>query len=166
VDTGVRVTGVVVEPDDLSQADTRALVALHLADMHDGTPAGFAFVLEADALTAPGVRLFSAREGGRTLAIGALADMAPGWAEIKSMRTHPDYLRRGLAALLLDRLIAEARSAGVRRLSLETGTSEGFAPALALYRSRGFREGPAFADYPADSEYNCYLHLDLPEAPA
>ena len=49
----------------------------------------------------------------------------------------------------------------MRRLSLETGTGSSFEPALALYRQRGFVNGPAFADYPQDSSFNQFLHLDL-----
>jgi putative acetyltransferase len=76
------------------------------------------------------------------------------------MRTHPDHLRKGVAAALLDHLIAEARRRGYVRLSLETGRGPDFEPALALYRSRGFANGAAFGDYPA-SEFNQFLHLAL-----
>jgi putative acetyltransferase len=48
----------------------------------------------------------------------------------------------------------------MRRLSLETGSGEAFEPALALYRRRGFTDGPAFADYVA-SDFNQFLHLEL-----
>lgn len=76
------------------------------------------------------------------------------------MRTHPDRLRRGVAAALLDYIIAEARARGLRRLSLETGGSPAFEPALALYRKRGFTDSEPFADY-ARSAFNQFLHLDL-----
>ncbi len=63
------------------------------------------------------------------------------------MRTHPDFLRRGIAARLLETIIDLARSEGIARLSLETGTGPLFEPALALYRNRGFANGDAFGDY-------------------
>ncbi|MFN7398486.1 MAG: GNAT family N-acetyltransferase [Sandaracinobacter sp.] len=150
-----------VEPDDLSRADTRALVRLHLADIAGDTAADYRFALGIDALQASHIRLFAARENGVTIGIGAVADLFDGTGELKSMRTHPDHLRRGVAALLLTCLVAEARAMGWCRLSLETGTSAPFAPAVALYRAHGFVDGPAFADYPADSPHNQYLHLDL-----
>ena len=78
------------------------------------------------------------------------------------MRTHPDFLRRGVAAALLEQIIATATARGIRRLSLETGSGPAFDPALALYRRRGFTDGEAFADY-ARSEFNQFLHLDLTE---
>jgi putative acetyltransferase len=57
-------------------------------------------------------------------------------------------------------MIAEARRRGLQRLSLETGSGPAFDPALALYRSRGFTDGEAFADY-ARSSFNQFLHLPL-----
>jgi putative acetyltransferase len=76
------------------------------------------------------------------------------------MRTHPDFLRRGVAATLLEHIIGVARARGMVRLSLETGGGPYFEPALALYRERGFVGGEAFADY-TRSPFNQFLHLPL-----
>jgi putative acetyltransferase len=76
------------------------------------------------------------------------------------MRTHPDFLRRGLAAALLETIIADARQQGLTVLSLETGSGPVFEPALALYRQRGFTNGEAFADYTLTAFNQC-LHLAL-----
>jgi putative acetyltransferase len=76
------------------------------------------------------------------------------------MRTHPDFLRRGCAAALLETIIGHARAEGFTRLSLETGSGPAFEPALALYRRRGFVNGPAFAEY-ALTDFNQCLHLAL-----
>lgn len=76
------------------------------------------------------------------------------------MRTHPDFLRRGVGALVLETIIDAARAAGMARLSLETGSGPAFEPALALYRRRGFLPGEAFGDYEA-SAFNQFLHLAL-----
>ena len=74
------------------------------------------------------------------------------------MRTHPDHLRQGVGAAILEHIITEARAQGFRRLSLETGQGPAFEPALALYRRRGFVDGEAFADY-VRSPFNQFLHL-------
>ena len=76
------------------------------------------------------------------------------------MRTHPDHLRQGVGAALLEHVIKEARAHGLHRLSLETGQGPAFEPALALYRRRGFSDGEAFADY-VRSPFNQFLHLTL-----
>ena len=76
------------------------------------------------------------------------------------MRTDPKHLRKGVAALLLEHIIGEARRRGLRQLSLETGSGPAFDPALALYRKRGFVDGGAFGDYER-SDFNQFLHLAL-----
>lgn len=151
-----------IHPDDLTSEPTRRLLALHLAGMHASSPPGSVFALDLSGLTAPGVTVWSVREGDDVvgIGIGALKQLGGGGAEVKSMRTHPDHLRRGVAALLLDHIIAEARSRGATRLSLETGSGPAFEPALALYRKRGFVDGEAFADY-QPSAFNQFLHLTL-----
>jgi putative acetyltransferase len=90
----------------------------------------------------------------------ALKTLAPDWGELKSMRTHPDFLRRGVGARLLEHVIGVARARGMRRLSLETGTAAAFEPALALYRRRGFVDGEIFGGY-AHSPFNRFMHLAL-----
>jgi putative acetyltransferase len=155
--------GVEIHQDDLSGEQTRALLRLHLAGMHADSPPGHVFALDLSGLRAPGVTVWTAWEGeaGEQIAgIGALKDHGHGAGEVKSMRTHPDFLRRGVAAALLDRLIAEARARGMCRLSLETGSGPAFEPALKLYRKRGFVDGEPFADY-VRSEFNQFLHLSL-----
>lgn len=89
-----------------------------------------------------------------------MKDLGQSGGELKSMRTHPDFLRRGIGAALLEHIIAEARACGMHRLSLETGRGPAFVPALKLYRKRGFVDGGPFADY-ARSDFNQFLHLSL-----
>lgn len=146
--------------DDLSRDQTLALLALHLAGMHANSPPGNVFALDLSGLQGKDVTVWSVLSGDRVASIGALKMLDPHSAEIKSMRTHPDYLRKGAATALLDHIVATARSRGVRRLSLETGSGPAFEPALALYRKRGFANGEAFGDY-TPSDFNQFLHLDL-----
>lgn len=131
-----------IREDDLSDAQTRALLALHLAGMHANSPPGHVFALDLSGLQRPDVTVWTAWRGGRIAAVGALRMLQDGTAEVKSMRTHPDFLRKGAGAAILETIMAACRARGVRRLSLETGTGPAFDPALALYRRRGFANGP------------------------
>ena len=149
-----------IRVDDLSSAATQELLRLHLAGMHANTPAGHVFALDLSGLRAPGVTVWSAWKGEAVCGIGALKALDAASGEVKSMRTHPDHLRRGVGAAILEHIISEARARGFRRLSLETGQGPAFEPALALYRRRGFVDGEAFADY-ARSPFNQFLHLTL-----
>ena len=149
-----------IRQDDLSSEAVRSLVALHLSGMRANTPAEHVFALDLSGLTAPEVTFWSAWAGEALAGMGALKDLGDGTGEIKSMRTHPDHLRQGVAAGLLEHIIGEARTRGYGRLSLETGVGPAFEPALALYRRRGFVSGGPFGDYLL-SPHNQMLHLDI-----
>jgi putative acetyltransferase len=154
------VTTFAVREDDLTSEPTRALLALHLSGMHASSPADSVFALDLSGLLAPEVTVWSVWEGEAIAGIGALKLLGGDEGEIKSMRTHPDHLRRGVAAALLDHIVAEGRQRGLTRLSLETGSGPAFDPALALYRQRGFVDGKPFGGY-TRSAFNQFLHLAL-----
>lgn len=149
-----------IREDDLSGAAIRDLAALHFAAMRSETPPGHHFVLDLSGLRGPGITVWSAWSGDAIAGMGALRMLANGDGEIKSMRTHPDHMRRGVAAALMERIVAEARGRGMRRLSLETGSGHTFEPAIAFYRARGFAEGEPFGDY-WPSDFNRILHRAL-----
>jgi putative acetyltransferase len=149
-----------IREDDLSGEATRALLALHLAGMHANSPPDQVSALDLSGLQTPQVTVWTAWIEGEVAGVGALKMLAADHAEIKSMRTHPDHLRKGVAAAMLTHLIAEARRRGLARLSLETGSGPAFEPALALYRSRGFVGGEVFSDYVA-TDFNQFLHMTL-----
>lgn len=151
----------VIVEDDLSDSSARALVELHLRGMHAHSPPGAVFALDLAGLKAPGIAFWTARANGEAVGMAALKDLGDA-GELKSMRTRPEWLRRGIAAALLEQVISEARRRGMKRLSLETGSGPAFEPALALYRRRGFVEGGAFGDY-EKTDFNLFLHLDLKE---
>lgn len=149
-----------VHEDDLSSDATRRLLELHLTGMHASSPPGSVYALDLSGLRAPGITIWSVWEGDAVAGIGALKGLGDGSGEVKSMRTHPDHLRRGVAALLLEHIVAEAKARGWTRLSLETGTGPAFEAALTLYRKYGFLDGEAFSDY-RRSAFNQFLHLSL-----
>jgi len=153
-------SGLVIRNDDLSSLQTRDLLAIHLSGMHANSPPGQVFALDLSGLQVPEVTVWSAWDGEAIAGIGALKALGDGGGEIKSMRTHPDHLRKGVGAAILEHIIGEARARGLTRLSLETGSGEAFEPALAMYRRRGFENGEAFGDYVA-SAFNQFMHLAI-----
>lgn len=68
-------------------------------------------------------------------------------AEIKSMRTSGNHLRKGVAAKLLTYLLAVAQQQSYTKVSLEIGTAEAFIPAQKLYQKFGFKTCEPFANY-------------------
>ena len=149
-----------IRDDDMSDPQSRDLLEMHLRGMHDSSPPGHVFALDLSGLTAPDVTVWSVWSDDRIAGIGALKALDDRTGEVKSMRTHPDFLRQGVAARLIEHMIQIARARGYVRLSLETGSGPVFEPALALYRRHGFVDGEPFGGY-RRSAFNQFLHLSL-----
>jgi putative acetyltransferase len=150
-----------IREDDLSGGETLELLRLHLTGMQASSPGPeHVFALDVAGLKEPDVTVWTAWVGKRIAAIGALKDLRNGTGEVKSMRTHPEFLRQGVGTRVLERIIGAARARGMRRLSLETGSGPAFEPALGLYRKRGFVDGEPFGAY-VRSDFNQFLHLPL-----
>jgi putative acetyltransferase len=149
-----------IREDDLSGEATRELLALHLRGMYASSPPGHVFALDLSGLQAENITVWSAWEGDTICGIGALKQIDDELGELKSMRTHPDHLRKGVGAAVLEHIIDEARRRGLRRLCLETGSGPLFQPAVEIYRKRGFIPGGPFGDY-RQSDFNQFFHLEL-----
>lgn len=155
-----------IATDDPRAPDVLALLTRHLELMHAQSDPEDVHALDVDGLRAPHVTFLSAREGagGSLLGVGALAEIAPGHGEVKSMHVAADARRRGIAAALLDHVVALAAARGYARVSLETGTQDGFAAARALYVRAGFVTCPPFGSY-RPSPASAFFTLDLAGRP-
>ena len=151
---------ITINPDDLTSDATRSLISYHLVAMRESSPPGQAFALDLSGWREPGLALWSAWDGDDILGIGGLKALTEKSGELKSMRTAPAHLRKGVGQAILEHLISEARRRDYQRLSLETGSGAVFEPAIALYRKRGFTTGDAFSNY-VSSAFNQFMHLDL-----
>ncbi len=151
---------VTIREDDLSGPEIVALLQTHQDDQALRSPSNSNHTLDLDGLRAPDVTLWSAWQEGALLGCGALKEIAPGHGEIKSMHTAAEHRGKGVAARLVEHILAEAQRRGYQRLSLETGSAESFTPARALYARFGFRDCPPFADYPEDP-YSAFMTLEL-----
>ncbi|WP_242008092.1 GNAT family N-acetyltransferase [Sphingomonas ginsenosidivorax] len=149
-----------IAPADLGDPQVIALLDLHLRSAHANSPPGSVFALDLSGLRDPTVAVWAAWEDATLLGLGAIKRLGDGHAELKSMRTAPDHLRRGVGAAMLDHLIAEARGSGITRLSLETGSHPAFAPAHALYARAGFVACPPFGRY-EDTVFARYLTREI-----
>jgi putative acetyltransferase len=136
--------------DDLSDPRIAEFLAEHLEEMRSITPLESKHALDLDGLRAPDVTFWSVWDSDELVACGALKRLDAGHAELKSMRTARARKRSGIASLLMEHILAEARRMGFGRLSLETGSAEFFQAARSLYRKFGFDYCEPFADYRPD----------------
>lgn len=134
----------------LDHPDVVALLQEHLRGMAELSPPESIHALGLDGLRQPQVTFWSAWRNEELMGCGALKQLDVAHGEIKSMRTASGHRRKGVAAAMLAHILDEARRRTYTRVSLETGSMQGFAPARALYARHGFEYCGPFADYTDD----------------
>lgn len=149
-----------IKLDRLDGPEIAQLLQEHLDDMALHSPAESVHALDLDALRQPAVSFWCAWDGPELAGCGALKALGDRHGEIKSMRTARSHLRRGVAATLLQHILAEAQSRDYERLSLETGSPAAFAPAQRLYKKHGFDVCEPFAHYTLDP-YSVFMTRTL-----
>jgi len=141
--------------DDLDGPEVIALLAFHLAEMHELSPPCKVHAMPVERLRQPDVTFYSAWDGDELAAVGALREIDATRGELKSMRATPGYRGKGAGEAILRHLMAEAERRGYRWLGLETGRPAAYLPAQSLYRKHGFAECADFGDYVGDEFSMC-----------
>lgn len=139
-----------IKLDDLTGSEIRALLEEHLKNMHEISPPESVHALDIAKLRQPGITFWTVWEGDELVGCGALFELDPAHGEVKSMRTATAHRRKGVARVMLEHIINEAKLRSYTRLSLETGSMTAFEPAQRLYESFGFVYCPPFGDYAED----------------
>ena len=94
-----------IKIDDLRGAAIHQLLQEHLQSMAQHSPPESVHALDIEALRKPEVTFWTAWEGDELLGCGALKQLDPEHAEIKSMRTASSHLRKGVAKAVLNQLL-------------------------------------------------------------
>ena len=159
-----------IERESLTSSVASALIATLNAELSAlyPEPGATHFSLDPDEV-APGSGIFVvARRHDRPIGCGALRrvreatlvrELGPDVGELKRMYVAQEVRGQGVGRALLERLEAEARTLGLARLVLETGTRQ--LEALALYRRAGFKEIPAYGEYAASSTTSVCMAKEL-----
>jgi putative acetyltransferase len=137
-------------PADLDDPRVVALLEIHHETARASVPICSAHALDVIGLHAPGISIWAAWDDDTLLALGALRTLDATHGEVKSMHTAQAQRGKGAGSAILAHIISAARSAGMTRLSLETGATDYFEPARALYRRHGFNGCAPFGDYVPD----------------
>ena len=136
--------------DDLTGTEIAGLLEQHLQEMRAVSPPESKHALDLEGLRRPEITFWTVWDGASRAGCGALKELDPSHAEIKSMRTAPEHRNKGVATMLLRHILAEATRRNYRRLSLETGSMPFFESARRLYRKFGFACCGPFGDYKED----------------
>lgn len=142
--------------DDLTSPEIAELLEEHLRDMYAASPPESVHALDLSKLRKPEITFWSAWVGSDLVGCGALKELEPGHAEIKSMRSANRFRGTGVGKKMLEHILQVARERNYTRLSLETGTQDFFLPARKLYERYGFEYCGPFADY-AEDPYSAFM---------
>jgi DNA-binding MarR family transcriptional regulator/GNAT superfamily N-acetyltransferase len=136
-----------IEVTDPAHPDARRCLQAYVAELDRRFDAGFdparSNPAPDDGLRPPAGLMLVARLGGEPVGCGALL-FGDGVCEIKRMWVSESVRGTGLGRRLLAELETHAATAGARILRLETNQT--LVEAIALYRSAGYAEVPAFND--------------------
>jgi putative acetyltransferase len=139
-----------IKVDDLTGTEIAELLEQHIRDMKAISPPESKHALDLEGLRKPEITFWTVWDETSLAGCGAIKELDSSHAEVKSMRTAPEHRNKGVAALLLQHIINEAKRRNYRRLSLETGSMPFFEPARRLYQKFGFVYCEPFADYKED----------------
>ncbi len=135
---------ITITPGDPRDPQATALLQASHTLMQSLFDAGDCHYLEISDLCVPSVQFFVAQKDKQTVGCAALSNKGD-YAEIKSMFVDPNMRGLGIADLLINHLLAEAKELGVTDIKLETGNP--LEAAIRLYKRHGFVECTAFGEY-------------------
>ena len=111
-------------------------------------------------ILASGGRIFFATSEDDCVGCCALLRLSADEFEVAKMAVAPNWQGSGIGRMLLQNVVEAARSAGVRRLYLETNHI--LTPAIRLYQSIGFRPVPPDRVVPSPyARADVYLEMTL-----
>jgi putative acetyltransferase len=139
-----------IKIDDLSGSEIAEFLEEHIKEMKSVSPPESKHALDLEGLRKPEITFWTVWENSCLIGCGAIKELDADRAEIKSMRTDISFRGKGVASMLLQYILNEAKLRGYRRISLETGSMPFFEPARKLYVKYGFENCAPFSTYRED----------------
>lgn len=139
-----------IQSANLEDPEFIALIEKHASLMLELSPPDSCHFLPIDGLKSDAVTVWEMRDGNALIGSGALQELDATHGEIKSMHTLSERRGEGLGKMMLEHVMSVAKARGYTRLSLETGSTEGFIPARKLYEAYGFTVCGPFGTYSED----------------
>ena len=136
------------------------LLVKHFNELRSVSPAGSTHVLDIAGLKVNNIKFWSLWENSQLVGCGALKFLEKKHGEFKSIRVADKYRKNGMGEKIISHLIDQAKQIGIKKLSIETGSGDFFAPARKLFKKFGFEECKPFAHYKEDPN-SCYYSKEI-----
>ena len=127
------------------------LLRKHFIELRAASPEGSAHVLDIEGLQVSSIRFWSFWDDDKLMGCGALKFLNNDHGEFKSIRVHDHFRNKGNGVKIIKHLINEAKKLEIKRISIETGAGEFFAPARKLFNTCNFQPCEPFAHYKKDA---------------
>ena len=136
--------------DNFDHPEVNQLLKKHFIELRAASPEGSAHVLDIPGLKVSSIRFWSLWHEKQLMGCGALKFLEDNHGEFKSIRVHDNFRGKGFGIKVVNHLIEEAKKLKIKRISIETGAGDFFAPARKLFDKCGFKPCAPFAHYKKD----------------
>ena len=144
--------------NNFDEAQVNELLTKHFIELRLVSPEGSTHVLDISGLKDPTIRFWSLWDGEELVGCGALKLLEKEHGEFKSIRVEDRFRKKDNGIKILKHLIFEAKKLNIKKISVETGTGDFFAPARKLFNKCGFKLCKPFDHYKEDPN-SCYMSM-------
>jgi putative acetyltransferase len=130
--------------------EVHKLLIKHFIELRSVSPEGSTHVLDIEGLKDPLIKFWSLWENDKLMGSGALKFLDKNHGEFKSIRVNDKFRNQGYGLKVINHLIDKAKKLDIKKLSLETGAGNFFAPARKLFVKCGFKICDPFSHYKQD----------------
>ena len=143
---------------NFDNSEVLELLNKHFIELRSISPEGSTHVLDIEGLKDQNIKFWSLWEGNLLMGCGALKFLNKEHGEFKSIRVEDRFRKKDNGIKILKHLIFEAKKLNIKRISVETGTGDFFAPARKLFDKCGFKLCKPFDHYKEDPN-SCYMSM-------
>ena len=143
---------------NFDNSEVLELLNKHFTELRSVSPEGSAHVLDIEGLKDKNIKFWSLWEDNLLMGCGALKFLNKEHGEFKSIRVEDRFRKKDNGIKILKHLIFEAKKLNIKKISVETGTGDFFAPARKLFNRCGFKLCKPFAHYKEDPN-SCYMSM-------
>ena len=143
---------------NFDNSEVLELLNKHFIELRSISPEGSTHVLDIEGLKDQNIKFWSLWEDNLLMGCGALKFLNKEHGEFKSIRVEDRFRKKDNGIKILKYLIFEAKKLNIKRISVETGTGDFFAPARKLFNKCGFKLCKPFDHYKEDPN-SCYMSM-------
>ena len=146
--------------NNFDNPEVNDLLTKHFVELKSVSPKGSTHVLDIPGLKDSSIKFWSLWNEDKLIGCGALKFLSNDHGEFKSIRISDKFKAKGYGSKIINHLISKAKNLNIKKISVETGAGNFFAPARKLFTNSGFKKCGPSAHYKNDPN-SCYFTIDI-----